>query len=342
MREINIAVIICTYHRKECVTRNVEYLESSFFFEETKLDYYGHLEVFVIDNASELNIHDKKFVHYVKNRNTGGAGGFQRGVEEVRKRSEAVNFTHVLFMDDDVRFELSSLYILYDFLRNVDENQINRPVVGRMLDIDHPNIQWTAAEKWNGGNISHVEFLRNTQEKPFVLGKVNYGADAEYGGFWFACYPYSYVKNNDILPFFIHCDDVEYGLRCGKKPIIIEGVHVWHETFEKRITPQIRYYDMRNPLFVNQIYGFLKPKDEMLQLWKEQITEFHIKGDLISEYMLIIGLRDFLRGLKWLKRIDSEKYHKKLMNIKTNRWKNALSWRFVEIIFRYRYKESKQ
>ena len=61
-------------------------------------------------------------------------------------------------------------------------------------------------------------------------------------------------QDNDVLPFFIHCDDVEYGLRCGRKPIIIEGVQVWHETYDKRMTPLMQYYDTRNPLFDNHYF----------------------------------------------------------------------------------------
>ena len=42
-------------------------------------------------------------------------------------------------------------------------------------------------------------------------GRVIYDADADYGGWWFCCFPYVFVQENDVLPFFIHCDDVEYG-----------------------------------------------------------------------------------------------------------------------------------
>ena len=334
MNDVKLALIICTYNRRDYVIKNLKLLKSSHFFDSEAVDYYRRLEIFVIDNASELNLEHTDLCHYYSNRNTGGAGGFQRGIEEVRRQNAYSHFTHVIFMDDDVEFDIESFYLLFDFLKNANEKDIDRPVVGRMLDKDHPSIQWTAAEKWNGGNIIHTEFLRDVSEQPFVPGKVNYDADAEYGGFWFACYPYSFVKDNDILPFFIHCDDVEYGLRCGKKPILIEGVHVWHETFEKRVSPWIRYYDTRNPLIVNEIYGFLPPKQKLFDDWKDSITEYHNKEDYLSEYMLIIAMRDFLRGMRWLKRVDSEKYNRKLRNMTSNRWKNAIAWRWVSLLIK--------
>ena len=77
--------------------------------------------------------------------------------DQTDKRKYDNEFTHVIFMDDDVSFENSCFYILFDFLRTEEEIYKKRPVAGRMIDKDNPTIQWTAAEKWNGGDIQHVE-----------------------------------------------------------------------------------------------------------------------------------------------------------------------------------------
>lgn len=79
-------------------------------------------------------------------------------------------------------FDINSFYLLFDFLIQVDEENRDRPVAGRMFCMDEPNIQYTAAEKWNGGNISHVEFLRDVRKSGYAPGKVVYDADADYGG----------------------------------------------------------------------------------------------------------------------------------------------------------------
>ena len=141
---------------------------------------------------------------------------------------------------------------------------------------------------------------------------------------------------NDILPFFIHCDDAEYGLRHGGRPIVINGIQVWHETFEKRQTPLILYYDTRNSLFVNQIYGFLPEWKTVLEDWKTKITKFHIQRDWATEYYVILAMNDFIKGINWLKRVDPEKYHKKLEKIKSCKIKNAVCWRIVEKRFKWR------
>ena len=332
VKNINIVVNISTYHRNDFVEHNISKLLQSKFFDLTDRDYYGKLHIFVIDNGCELECHDGDFLHVFHNKNTGGSGGFQRGIEEIRNSN--IDFSHVIFMDDDVKFELDAFYILYDFLVSVPEQYELNPVAGRMFCLDKPDIQYTAAEIWNYGDLKHVEYMRKITPDDYCYGKVVYDSGADYGGWWFCCFPMSFVRENDVLPFFIHCDDVEYGLRCGRTPIIIEGVHVWHETFDKRQTPIMLYYDTRNPLVVNAIHFPWLDSQAVLNKWHETITSYHVAGDFVSEYYVIRGMLDFLKGLKWLKHVDSERYHRRLLNMKGNKWKNAISWRVAEKWFK--------
>lgn len=157
--EVKIALNICTFQREEFIHRNLSLLQASDFFNPDNPQYYGRLHIFVVDNGSSLQLPESLYVHCIYNRNTGGSGGFQRGIEEIRKRNEG--FTHVIFMDDDVAFDISSFYLLFDFLSGVGEADRDRPVAGRMFCMDDPYIQYTAAEKWNRGMVSHVEFMRD-------------------------------------------------------------------------------------------------------------------------------------------------------------------------------------
>ncbi len=334
MNRVKLALNICTYKREDYIKNNLKLLLSSRFFDQEDQEYYGCLEIFVVDNASELVLDEKhEKLHLIKNRNTGGSGGFQRGIEEIRKYD---NFTHVIFMDDDVTFELSCFYILYNFLKNVDEDNSDRPIAGRMLDKDNPNIQWTAAEKWNDGDIQHVEFLRDITDSsnPYIPGKTILDADAEYGGFWLCCYPYNYVKENDILPFFIHCDDAEYGLRCGKTPIIIEGVHVWHETWEKKMSNANLYYDLRNCFILNKKIKNNRWKD-YINTWKKHISTAHINGDYYKEYIYIKAFDDAMKY--YFQIVENKKGNDSLIGLKITQKNNIrrvylfnkLYWRIV-------------
>lgn len=330
-----IALNICTFHRREYVEKNVRKLLASKFFSAKDSGYYGHLHIFVTDNGRELSQEDSEFVHIRHNRNVGGSGGFQKGLEEIRESE--IPFSHVIFMDDDVEFEIESFYILYDFLLTIQESYADYPIAGRMFCLDKPDMQYTAAEIWNRGKIGHVEYMKQISADNYTPGKVILDSGADYGGWWFCCYPMSFVKDNDVMPFFIHCDDVEYGLRCGKPPVIIEGVQVWHETFEKRQTPLILYYDTRNPLFVNEVHNLSPGPDAVLAEWKQKISNYHVKQDWLSEYYLILAMSDFLKGLKWLKRIDPERHYNHLKRVRSCKVKNAIAWRVVQYRFKKKY-----
>ena len=182
--KVCLALNICTYHRETFIRKNLALLRQSSFFDEQNAKYYGKLHIFIVDNASELQLQEDEYTHIIYNENSGGSGGFQRGIEEIRNSNIA--FSHVIFMDYDVSFDINSFYLLFDFLLNVDEENRKRPVAGRMFCMDKPDIQYTAAEKWNGGNISHVEFMRDISQTGYTQGRVIYDADADYGG-WGGC-----------------------------------------------------------------------------------------------------------------------------------------------------------
>ena len=91
----------------------------------------------------------------------------------------------------------------------------------------------------------------------------------------------------------------------------------------------MQYYDTRNPLLVNELYGLLPSMKELYNDWKTKISFYHAKGDWLTEYYIILGMNDFLKGLNWLKRIDSGKKHKKLTLVKSCKLKNCIMWRIV-------------
>ncbi len=289
-RVIYISHIICTYHRKEQLLNNIKKLENSEFYNPKSI-LYKRMQVIVIDNASELEERTDHNIFLLHNSNTGGSGGFLRGIKEVRKRT-GFGTTNVIFMDDDVEFMMESFYRLFALL----------------------------------------SYLKEEYQKEVIAGR-------EYSGWWFACFPMGFVKENDPLPFFLHCDDVEYGLRHGGSPIVLNGIQVWHETYEYRQSPIIKYYDTRNSLFVNEYYGLRNDKAIIFQEWKAAISESHLSKDWITEYMIIQGFLDYMKGLSWLKKINSEIYHKYMLKQKGMKWRNAILWRYAAIKFKGKYKE---
>lgn len=337
-REIHIGVIICTYKRNLELYRNMEQLQNSAFFDSSHA-LYGKMSVRIVDNASELPVLENEPIKLYHNPNTGGSGGFTRGIIETRKEETEYKISHVVFMDDDVEFVMESFYRLYALLSYMKKEYQKEMIAGRMFRADKRWIQYTAAEIWNAGDIHHIGWNMDMTE-PRNLLTVNDNTKAEYSGWWFACFPMEFVRENIPLPFFLHCDDVEYGLRHGGTPIVINGIQVWHETYEYRQSPVIVYYDTRNTLIVNAIYGLLSEKENVLREWKEKISECHARGDYLKERMIVLGMWDFLKGKEWFMQEDVQKKHKALLkNRMFLRYGNAVLWRVTERKYKNSWKK---
>lgn len=324
-QRVNIALNICTYHRTKEVLRNLEQIKNSLFFRRGN-QLYKKLSVMIVDNGSEHKKIRRRRIRLVHNENCGGSGGFKRGLEEIRKMHQ---ITHVVFMDDDVEFVNESLYRLYALLSHLKAEYQHESVAGRMFRTDERWIQYTASEIWNKGDLRHIGLNVDMSIQDNIC-EMNENANGEYGGWWFCCYPMSFAQKNDPQPFFIHCDDVEYGLRHGGTPIILNGIQVWHETYEYRQSPVIRYYDTRNPLFVNELMGYEVNYEELLEQWDRNIVQARDNGDYELEFYLIQGIADYLKGMNWLNGLDSQKYSECLMNQEISKDNNAKLWHKIK------------
>ena len=75
-------------------------------------------------------------------------------------------------------------------------------------------------------------------------------------------------------------------------------------------------------------------KDEIIDKFMNRITLYHVEKKYDYEYMVIRAMEDYLKGRKWLYRIDSERYHKKLQASSGSRYKNAILWRKVKYLIK--------
>ena len=114
--EVKIALNICTFQREEFIHRNLSLLQASDFFNPDNPQYYGRLHIFVVDNGSSLQLPESPYVHCIYNRNTGGSGGFQRGIEEIRKRVDKKERVFVTTLTKKTAEKLT------DYLRDIGIN----------------------------------------------------------------------------------------------------------------------------------------------------------------------------------------------------------------------------
>lgn len=331
VRNIHMSLIICTYHRKEAVLKNCEKIRKSAFFDPLS-EYYDGLNLKIIDNGSELKKSEEKNIEVIHNSNTGGSGGFSRGILESRRDEEKYGITHIILMDDDVEIIEETLYRLYSLLRLIKEEYSESVVGGRMFRLDRKEVQYTASEIWNGGNIIHIG-ENHDMTRWENLCDMN-GESGEYTGWWFACFTMDFARENLPLPFFLHCDDVEYGLRHGGTPIILNGIQVWHETYEYRKSIRIEYYDTRNSLIVNTLRNVSAEPKDVWESCRKRLDDHWNKKEYSMAYAACIGLWDYLKGIRYFLNTGEKIKKIKIPFLSGCRLTAAVIWRIVYVKYK--------
>jgi len=294
-----VAVVICTYLREEYVRRNVDILRR-------------HLpegwNVFIVDNGrslseSILELYDERF-RIIPNPNTGGSGGFTRGLIEAIR--DPVEWSHVLFMDDDVMIEPATLRRTDSFIQLLKPEYDSFFISGAMLRMDKPWMQHESTAYWSGSRVRHINHNYNLTESRLVAkNEQEEGRKNKYAAWWYCAVPLSGDHINDLpLPLFANGDDIEYSLRRAGGILRLNGISVWHEPFTKKQNPVKQFYlTVRNGLIINARSG--------ASLLRSLI---HINGRIVLQLkernvqavgLILLGVEDFLKGPGYLCSTDT-------------------------------------
>ncbi len=312
VNKIQLAVGICTYKRENYINKTLK-LFSDKFLNDKKSLLFGNLKIFVSDNGNSLDCNkiSSEFISCVYNKNAGGAGGFTRCMIEALKKQK---FTHFIFMDDDILIEPESLFRTYTLLSMANSQYKNVVVGGALLRTDFMEMQHACGEIWTGRRSE-------SPKRGYDLSKIYYLLLNEknipnvYNAWWYCCIPLDRgLINNLPLPLFIHGDDIEYNIRHTRDTVYLNGICVWHDTFENRKASHLEYYNTRNKLIVNAIH---KPDFN----WKcaEKQLFIHLMAE-ISKFryknvdLMFIAVTDFCKGPRFLKEQEPVKLHQDIMD----------------------------
>ena len=315
LRYVKIGVGICTFKREKFIKKNIAILDN-FILGNNTSPLYGHIEVFIADNGKSLDVEqlESEHIHILPNKNLGGTGGFTRTLLEMKSKSH-LDITHTLLMDDDIVIEPDAILRTYALLSLMKDEYLDSCIGGAMLRLDAQNIQTESGAVWNNGKIQSLKKNLNLQYlKNVLLNEIE--EYREYNAWWYCCFPISVVKDDNLpLPLFIRGDDVEYGLRNTKNLILMNGICVWHEPFNHKYSSFLKYYVNRNQLIINAVYSPIYNRHQVKRtLVKQCIAEI-----LLYRYknipLYLRGVKDFLRGPKWLEKTDAEKLHSEILNL---------------------------
>jgi len=230
----------------------------------------------------------------VEQGNFGGAGGFTRSILEAQGVGGA---SHVLLMDDDAVLEPESVFRAARFLA-LARGEV--AVGGNMLDLLRANEvfevtaevlpQHLAPQRVVGG------FPVDRREGLTPLLDVH---TTRYNGWWFMAFPLSLVERLGLpLPFFIRCDDMEWGCRLNRAgvPIVpLPGVGVWHEPFYLKWRGWQNYYELRNMLALCALH-FPQRRGHAPWLTLRRLLHRLLAHDYAEAWLLCEAVADYCRG----------------------------------------------
>lgn len=312
---VKIAIGICTFRREPYVAHNMDVLRQH-ILENEHSPMHGHLEVFISDNSKTLPASiATESIHVFPNRNLGGAGGFTRAMIEIKKVSQERGITHVLLMDDDIRLNPDSLLRTYTMLRLMKPEHRDAFIGGHMLKIDAQNLQSEAADHWDMVTHHPVKYNYDLEDFEFVI-KNEVEDSVNYLSWWYCCMPINVISDSNLpLPIFIKRDDIEYGLRSGKKFVTLNGVCVWHEPFEYKSASYLEYYYFRNMCIMNSRHRVSFSAKTLIREVRKRLLTFLLRYRYKDAELSLLGVQHYLKGIDWLKKQDGERLNGEIMKL---------------------------
>ncbi|MBP8604993.1 MAG: glycosyltransferase [Phycisphaerae bacterium] len=292
---VKTAIVICTFRREQFVRRNLEILTAYFRKEPDLREVY---DVFVVDNGRTLSADLAQYPVFLwPNKNTGGTGGFTRGIIEALRSDR--NYTHVLLMDDDIEIFPEALQRTYALAALLKPDWHRSFIAGSMLRADMQHFQWEARSHIKGLQLEAYGRLFLSDFSSVVKNEIlaSRHTPRDYAAWWYCCIPLAAIQPDRLpLPFFVRGDDIDYSLACADKIIHLNGICVWHEPFESRRNNVVdMYMTVRNFTALSILHKSPLPLTvyHLMALFAGNIFTYNYKG----AFLVCCGLRDAVRRI---------------------------------------------
>ena len=260
------AVAICTYNRADDCAATVSALAADPLVADLVDDLHvtdqGTDTVDTRDAFLEAAEVFGDRLHYVRQPNLGGAGGFSRGLYDAT--APGGDPVDVLLMDDDVRVEPETVLRLFAFAAPTREPTL---VGAQMLYLFNPDYLLVSAERTDlatlQGGLDADEWALRDQS--VVEHRQERRIDAEYNAWWSCLVPGEAVAEVGLpMPYFFQWDDIEYGLRCrsaGIPTCTLQGAAVWHADFYWKDGDDFsQFFSQRNSLVTAALRQGVDPR----------------------------------------------------------------------------------
>lgn len=303
-----LSLATTTCHKEAFIKKNVELLKHQILEldDEISKNFYIH----VVDNGRTLSEEEiqGRHVYLHPNNNTGGSGGFARGM--IESLNQTPKATHVLLMDDDVLVLPESIIRTYKLLTLLKDEYKDDFISGAMLYYEKPNRQHEDIGTFNSrGEYETLKPRYNHNKLKSNLdneGEFNWQKN-QYAGWWYCCIPAHVIEKNGLpLPVFIRCDDSEYSLRCKANIITMNGICIWHMGFSTKYNAAFDLYQQHRNFLIGRAcsnaFSNANLFDSVCRSYRIELLKFNY--DAVE--LIIRAFEDFLKGPDFLKKDQGE------------------------------------
>ena len=312
LEEVRIGCCICTFRREEDVERNLLEITRGIFNNKESV-LHNTLEVFIADNGKTLSLFENEalkeyedLIHIFPNKNYGGSAGFTRCMIE-SAMNDKFGLDYIILMDDDATIRSYVLEKTAIFLMTIKPEYREYFVGGAMLFLETPTIQKENGCYFKNGHLVMKDYFSDLSVRENIL-KNEREEKLDYNGWYYCCIPTSVVKKSLLpTPLFFTWDDAEYGIRNAKGRIItLNGICIWHPAHDAKPGSFRNYYGMRNTCIMRSEFEPDITFEQIEKVFVRRIILFMMQFQYNSARYLIMGIRDFYKGIDWYKAQDAE------------------------------------
>ena len=309
---LRINYIFCTFKRAEYVQRNANVFRD--YLRRHRAQDAAHLTV--VDNGSDHGSNDcgveaDDNITVFANNNTGGAGGFGRGIYESCYGALAGEaFTHVCLLDDDIYLHPEMFARNTAFMRFVKPGfHVGAPMYPASSEQKIPRTSACFGHKYRGSVHPSDKALGAGLDTGDITAFLRMDRDPDSTGWWWSCIAVSDIHRIGLpYPFFIKMDDVEYSLRlrdAGVKLVIPFSFWVLHDDFEEKHSAAMQYFRFRNRWLLLAQQQKLSDLPGFLAEYTRLVRDFIAGRKYEHAQLLLDAMRHFLKGPEYL--ISNEK-----------------------------------
>ena len=306
VNRVDLALSTTTFKNERYIIPNIDLVKAGISKEDGPIR--DHFHMFVVDNGQTLDSESlsDELVTVLSNPNTGGSGGFARGMMAATETPG--QFTHIILMDDDVSIMPESLIRTFNLLSLAKGKYKDAFINGAMLSMEDPTRQFEdVSYVATTGAYLRVKEDLNVGKLADILEneRTSVEVDQAYGAWWYSCIPVKAIEKNGLpMPFFIRCDDVEFGMRNKPVYMTMNCICVWHASFEGRFRASVDCYQ-----YFRNFFAMIALDDcadeKMFALRIQRGVRQNLRDmDYRAAEFILDGFEDYLRGPEYLQKLD--------------------------------------